>query len=294
MTTSSRVVVFTTAALLGFAANSILCRLALGSGTIDAATFTGVRLATGALTLLVLSRAAASKHAPWLGGGTTGALLLFAYAAGFSLAYVRLDAGTGGLLLFGSVQSTMLLVGLLRGERPRAVEWGGFVLAASGLLALLLPRIGGTAPDPASAALMAGAGISWGLYTLLGRGESRPLAATAGNFLRTLPLAAVLCLIALPNAHASPRGVALAALSGSIASGIGYSLWYGALTRLSCTRAAIVQLAVPVLTAAAGVAFLGERVSGRLVLAAALILGGVILALVRPRAHPRPAPSAPQ
>ncbi|HET9450073.1 MAG TPA: EamA family transporter, partial [Aggregicoccus sp.] len=208
------------------------------------------------------------------------ALALFAYAAGFSLAYVRIGAGVGALLLFGCVQLTMLGAGLARGERPRALEWVGLAVALSGLVGLTLP--GASAPDAVGALLMAGAGAAWGLYSLRGRGARNPLAATAGNFLRSVPLAALLWLLALllgQASSASARGLALAAASGALASGLGYSLWYAALPSLSAARAAIVQLSVPVLAAAGAVLLLDEPLTQRLVLGGAALLLGVLLSL---------------
>jgi drug/metabolite transporter (DMT)-like permease len=271
-------------ALLGFAANSLLCRAALAGGaarSIDAASFTLVRLASGALVLALLLRARRRPAAPTEQRGSwPAALALFAYAAGFSLAYVRIGAGVGALLLFGCVQLTMLGAGLARGERPRALEWVGLAVALAGLAGLTLP--GASAPDAPGALLMAGAGVAWGLYSLRGRGAGDPLAATAGNFLRSVPLAAALWLLALllaPGAHASAKGLLLATASGALASGLGYSLWYAALPSLSAARAAIVQLAVPLLAAGGAVLLLHEPLTQRLVLGGAALLAGVLLSL---------------
>jgi drug/metabolite transporter (DMT)-like permease len=213
-------------------------------------------------------------------GSWGSALALFAYAAGFSLAYVRIPAGVGALLLFGCVQATMLGTGLVRGERPRPLEWAGLLMALGGLVGLTTP--GTTAPDAMGAALMAGAGVAWGVYSLRGRGSKNPLAATAQNFLLTGPL--VLALSAASAAvhgapHATAQGVTLALASGALASGAGYSLWYAALPHLTATRAAIVQLLAPVLAAAGGVLLLDEKVTMRLVGAGAALLCGVLLAL---------------
>ena len=266
------------AALIAFAANSILCRKALGGAAIDAASFTAVRLASGAATLALLARLArpatrADSSGSWLSG-----LALFVYAAAFSFAYLRLQTGMGALLLFAAVQGTMIGWGLKGGERLRASEWLGFTLAAAGFVALTLP--GTNAPDLTGAVLMTAAGLSWGVYSLRGRGEAHALAATAANFARSLPLAGLLALAGVPQLHAAGRGILLAALSGSVASGIGYSLWYGALKGLSATRASVVQLAVPVLAAAGGVVFLGERLTPRLALGGAVVLIGIALANV--------------
>lgn len=272
----------TVLALLGFAANSLLCRAALGEGAwrIDAASFTTLRLVSGALVLGLLLRAR--------GGGSSvrrgswgSAVALFAYAAGFSLAYVRIPAGVGAVLLFGCVQATMLGVGLFRGERPRVLEWVGLAMALGGLIVLRLP--GATAPDALGATLMAGAGVAWGVYSLRGRGNADPLAATADNFLRAVPLTlglSALALLVLERPHATLPGVGLAVASGALASGVGYSLWYAALPHLTAMRAAVVQLAVPVVAAVGGVLLLGETLTARLVGAGSALVCGVLLTLL--------------
>jgi drug/metabolite transporter (DMT)-like permease len=282
------------AALVGFAANSLLCRAALGARSIDAASFTCVRLASGALVLWLIARTLAARGDPpgvrvpdSAGAATSGgrgagswasAAALFLYAAAFSFSYLRLTAATGALILFAAVQATMIAVGIRGGERPPPLAWLGFALAAGGLLALTLPGL--AAPDPAGAALMAAAGVAWGVYSLRGRGAARPLAATADNFLRSLAFAAPLAAAIALAGHATPRGVGLAIASGAIASGLGYSLWYAALPRLAATRAAIVQLSVPVVAAAGAAGFLGETITPRLAGAAAAIVGGIALAIV--------------
>ncbi|HVG61750.1 MAG TPA: DMT family transporter [Hyalangium sp.] len=274
-----RTAVFTVLALTGFAANSLLCRAALAGGgrLIDAASFTGVRLVSGALMLGLLLRL---RGARYQGGSWSSALALFAYAAGFSLAYVRIPASVGALLLFGCVQATMLGTGLVRGERPRPLEWVGLLLALGGLAALTAPGV--TAPDFVGAALMAGAGVAWGVYSLRGRGSTNPLAATAQNFLLSVPLALALSAVSTVvqgAPHATAQGLVLAAASGALSSGVGYSLWYAALPHLTATRAAIVQLSVPVLAATGGVLLLGEQVTLRLLGAGTALLCGVLLAL---------------
>jgi drug/metabolite transporter (DMT)-like permease len=275
-----RTALFTALALIGFAGNSLLCRLALADRAIDAATFTAVRLASGAVVLVLLARS-------WRGGATRSgstlsAAALFAYAAPFSFAYLRLGAGLGALVLFGAVQATMIGWGLARGERPRPVVWLGLALALGGLAGLAAP--GATSPDPVGVAAMAVAGSAWGMYSLRGRSSpGDPLGTTAANFARSVPLAGALLLaVALSGAselHASARGIVLAALSGAVASGLGYSLWYAALPGLTATRAAILQLLVPVLAAGGGVGLLGESLSLRLLLTGCAILGGVALAI---------------
>jgi drug/metabolite transporter (DMT)-like permease len=264
------------AALVAFAANSVLARLALRGGGIDAASYSTIRLASGAvvLSLLVWRRGTAR---PLAAGSWIGALFLFLYAAPFSYAYLSLATGTGALILFAAVQVTMILMGIRGGERPQPREWLGLVLALAGLVWLVLPGIG--APAPLGAALMAVAGISWGFYSLRGRRSGAPLADTTGNFLRATPLALGLTALTLASATMTPTGVLYAILSGGLASGVGYAIWYAALPGLTATRAATIQLAVPALAAVAGVILLAEPLSVRLVSAAAAILGGVGLAV---------------
>jgi drug/metabolite transporter (DMT)-like permease len=266
--------------LVAFAANSILCRMALAPGLIDPISFTSLRLLSGAALLVPLaglrfragpSQAAASP------GNWPSALALFAYAICFSLAYVRVDAGIGALILFGAVQTTMVGWGLRSGEQPHRREWLGLVLAIGGLIYLLSP--GRTAPDVPGALLMAVAGLAWGIYSLRGRGAASPVRATAGNFLRTTPFAIVASLLAISALRVEAKGALLAVVSGTMTSAIGYVIWYRALRGLTATRAALVQLLVPVLAAFAGVLFLAESLSLRLALASALILGGVALAI---------------
>jgi drug/metabolite transporter (DMT)-like permease len=275
----TRTPVLTGFALAAFAANSVLCRLALGREAIDAASFTSIRLASGACVLLLIVLAV-NKKAPAFGRhNVASALLLFLYAAAFSFAYHGLGAGTGALILFGSVQATMLLIALGSGERPHVFEWSGLGLALCGLVYLVFPGLR-SAPPFLSSALMAVAGISWGLYSLRGRGAANPLDETTKNFVLALPPAFIINLLARGDAHVSRAGVVLAVLSGALASGVGYVVWYAALRGLTATRAATVQLAVPLLAAVGGVLFLAERISLRLLLAALLILGGVALALL--------------
>ena len=261
--------------LVAFAANSILCRVALRDGSIDAASFTTIRLASGAAMLLVVV-AWMRSDATRASGSWTSAAIMFLYAVPFSFAYVSLSAGTGALILFGAVQVTMMSVALWSGERPHPLQWIGLAVALGGLVYLVLPGL--AAPSPTGAGLMALAGIMWGAYSLRGRG-SAALAQTTSNFLRAVPLACAVSIAALPYAHVERDGVLYAATSGALTSGLGYVVWYRALRNLNATRAAVVQLAVPVLAAAGGVAFLGERVSLRLVVSSAMVLGGIALAL---------------
>lgn len=276
----TRTALATAAALLGFAANSILCRGGLGSGAIDASSFTAVRIVSGAATLILLARLS-SIGRPSRGAGSFGsALALFAYAAAFSLAYLRLTTGVGALVLFACVQATMIAGGIAGGARPSPSEWLGIAVALSGLGILTLP--GSSVPDPLGLVLMAGAGVAWGLYSLRGRGNRSPLLATADNFVLAAPLAlAMLASGYLSDSlHADARGVGSALASGALASGLGYSFWYLALPGLSATRAAVLQLCVPVIAAAGGILLLGERMTARLAIAGILILGGVGIAVI--------------
>ena len=272
-----KVFLYTIFALTAFAFNSILCRLALRGDTIDAASFTGVRLASGAITLIVLSYFFSNKKTNITSGSWPSAICLFGYAICFSLAYLNLTAGTGALILFGSVQMTMMVVTVARGERPTPLEWLGLAAAIAGFVYLVLPGL--ESPSISSSLLMAAAGASWGFYTLRGRSTSDPLADTTGNFIRTIPFAAIAVLLFVPNLHLSNRGMLFAILSGAIASGIGYTVWYAALRHHTATRAAILQLPVPLLTALGGIAFLGETATPRLFAASALILGGIAITI---------------
>ncbi len=270
-----RTAVLTLLALCAFAANSLLCRAALGPRLIDAESFTSVRIVAGAAVLWLLVRGRGGR----LGGGSwTGALALFAYAIAFSLAYLRISAGVGALVLFGCVQATMIGSALARGERLRARQWIGLALALGGLAWLLLP--GASAPDPAGAALMALAGVAWGVYSLLGRGSQRPLASTAQNFVLSVPFALAASAIGWSARSVSGPGLLLAATSGAITSGVGYAIWYAALPTLGTARAAVAQLAVPVIAGAGGVLLLGEIASARFLASGVLVLVGVALAVV--------------
>jgi drug/metabolite transporter (DMT)-like permease len=270
----------TAVTMLAFAANSLLCREALRHTAIDPATFTLVRIASGAVVLGLLARL---RTGGGPGGNWGSALALAGYAVAFSFAYLSLPAGSGALLLFGAVQVTMIGRGLLAGERLHGVQWSGLVLALAGLVGLLAPGI--SAPDPLGAGLMLVAGFAWGVYSLRGRRESDALAANAGNFLRGVPLAgaAFLAVLWLGRAGADAMGLFYAVVSGGVASGLGYALWYVAVRGLPATHAATVQLSVPVITALAGAALLGEALSLRLALASAAVLGGIALVVLRRR-----------
>lgn len=263
-------------AMTAFAGNSLLCRAALKGTAIDAASFTTLRLLSGALVLwlfLRLHKAPATPAGNWVSAGA-----LFVYAAAFSFAYISLTAATGALLLFGAVQVTMIGYGLWRGERLSPIQVTGIVLAIGGLVALLLP--GAATPPLIGAMLMLCSGIAWGVYSLRGKGATDPIAITAGNFLRTVPLAFLLSLLTLWRGSIDTEGVLYAILSGALASGAGYAVWYTALRGLTATTAATVQLSVPVITAAGGIILLGESLSLHLLLSSVAILGGIALVVV--------------
>lgn len=285
-----KIIFLTAFALVAFAFNSILCRLALRGGEADAAGFTLVRLVSGAAALVVIAyifsgsrtrRRMAGKGnlsgGYALSGNWLSAFFLFAYAACFSFAYLGLSAGTGALILFGSVQISMIGVALIRGERPSIIECIGLFAAAAGLVYLVLPGI--ASPPIFNALLMASAGTAWGFYTLRGKGSVDPLGDTTGNFLRSVPMIAVACIPFLTQLSLTRRGIVLAVLSGAVTSGIGYSVWYAALKYHTSTRAAILQLSVPVIAAAGGVVLLAETASWRLLISSALILGGIGFAI---------------
>ena len=276
--TPRRTALCTMLALTAFGANSILCRLALEGPAIDAASFTTVRLLSGALVLLVFSSLASKSSMSVRQGSWGAASLLFLYAVAFSFAYLSLSAGTGALILFTAVQLTMILAALLAGERPAQLEWLGLVAALAGLVYLVSPGL--SAPSAAGSLLMGLAGISWGLYSLLGRGVQDPVAVTTGNFVRSVPFTLLVSAVAFRSLELSGSGVLLAMVSGALTSGLGYVIWYAALPGLSATRAATVQLSVPVLAAVGGVLFLFETVTFRLLFSAVLILGGIGLSLL--------------
>ena len=273
---SLRVIALTALAMNAFAGNSLLCRLALKHTAIDAASFTTIRLLSGAVMLWLVVRMRGSVHAG--DGNWPSALALFAYAAGFSFAYLSLSAASGALLLFGAVQATMISHGIWKGERLRWPQLVGLVLAFGGLVGLLLPGL--SAPPLHGSALMLGAGVAWGVYSLRGRGAGNATRVTAGNFLRAVPIAAALSVLMLGGATLDSAGVGFAVASGALASGMGYAIWYTALPALKATKAATVQLSVPVLAALGGVLFLGESITLRLALASIAILGGIALVIL--------------
>jgi drug/metabolite transporter (DMT)-like permease len=274
-------IALTLLALLAFASNSLLTREALGTHQLDAATFTAIRLAAGAVTLAILAGAGARSLEPLRGSGIAGPLALFAYAAPFSFAYGRIGAAVGALVLFGVVQLTMIGYALVRGEHPTPAIWLGLVLAAGGLAALAAPSV--TRPDPLGVLLMAVAGVAWAVYTLVGRTRSDPLAANARSFLWSAPLAILIAVVVRTagSVHDAPtvRGIVLALVSGAVTSGLGYAIWYRALPRITVTQAAVAQLSVPVIAALGAVALLGESLGVRLVGSGVAVLAGVGLVL---------------
>jgi drug/metabolite transporter (DMT)-like permease len=272
----ARIFILTLLAMIAFAGNSLLCRAALKQTSMDAASFTFIRIFSGAAALWVIMkmRGAAWKEA----GNWSSALALFAYAAAFSFAYNSLSAGTGALLLFGAVQATMILWGFRRGERLHTIQIVGLVVAVTGLVVLLLPGL--SAPPLSGSILMLVAGVAWGIYSLRGKVEKNPVSSTAGNFLRAVPLAAIVSIMLLPWARLDRPGIGYAVISGAIASGLGYVIWYAALSGLRAASAATVQLSVPVLAATGGILLLGEPITFRYLIASIAVLGGIALVII--------------
>lgn len=273
-----RIVLITTLALIAFAANSVLARMALGDATMQAGGYTVVRLLSGAIVLVIIL--SISKRSPAAGpkGSWAAGVMLFVYALTFSFAYIDLETATGALILFGAVQITMMLVSLVSGHRPSLTEWAGLLLAFSGFVYLMLPGV--TIPSFSGFVLMTISGIAWGLYTLKGRGSKNPLADTTYNFLRTVPFALIVLAATWIDSTFTMWGILLAVLSGGIASGLGYTLWYAALGGLSATQAAVLQLLVPVIAAVGGIIFVSESITTRLVISATLILLGILLVIL--------------
>ena len=275
-----KTILFTGLALIAFAANSVLCRLALGGSAIDASTFTIVRLLSGVIVLTVILNISKinSNSSPSTKGSWPASIALFLYAFTFSFAYVTLETATGALILFGSVQITMILLTIFSGNRLHISEWVGMAIAFAGFVYLVLPGV--TTPSVIGFFLMTVSGIAWGVYTLKGRGSKSPIMDTAYNFLRTVPFVIILAIITMKYAHYSTEGILLAALSGGIASGIGYMIWYIALSGLSVTQAAVLQLLVPVIAAFGGIIFVSESISLRLAVSSTMILGGILMVVL--------------
>jgi drug/metabolite transporter (DMT)-like permease len=271
-----RTIILTALAMIAFAGNSLLCRAALKHTTIDAASFTTIRLISGAMMLWLVVRF--SRGTRTGAGNWPSALALFAYAAGFSYAYVGLPTATGALLLFGAVQATMIGHGIWAGERLLKLQLLGLVIALAGLVGLLLPGL--SAPPLFGSLLMFCSGIAWGVYSLRGKGAGDPTRVTAGNFLRAVPIATALSILMVDHTSLDSAGILYAVASGALTSGIGYSIWYTALPALKAAKAATVQLSVPVIAALGGIIFLGEPLTLRLVLSSVAILGGIALVIL--------------
>jgi len=275
-----RTLILTILALIAFAANSVLCRLALGQHEIDAASFTSIRLISGAITLTFLLYIKQPSALKW-NINVTSSLALFCYAICFSFAYLDLATGTGALILFGTIQLTMIIFGVVSGEKPTSVMWMGILFASVGLVYLMLPGVG--APSLTGATLMALAGLAWSVYSIRGKSANNAVASTSWNFIGTVPFTVITSLIFLSKFHASSSGIILAITSGALASGMGYVLWYAALPRMSLTTAAIAQISVPVIAAFGGVLFISETFTARLVVASIAILGGITLVILAKR-----------
>lgn len=274
-----RTIALTATAMVAFAANSVLARLALAGSAIDDLGYTGWRLASGAVALFLLSRLVGRRHgAPALAGSWPQAAALFGYALAFSIAYLWLGAAVGAIVLFGAVQFGMIARALVAGDRPGAVEWGGLAIAFAALVWLVSPGV--AAPSPLGVALMAFAGLCWAAYSLLGRGSVDPLADTTGNFVRCLPVAILLIAWGWRVHPPDAAGLAYAMASGALASGLGYAVWYAVLPALSRVTAASVQLTVPAIAAAGAVVFIGEPLTTRMVAASLAILAGIALAIL--------------
>ncbi len=265
---------YTALALFAFAGNSILCRLALGGELIDAANFTVIRLLSGVFVLVIIFSGTKKDTSVKTKGSWKASIMLFVYAITFSYAYLSLETGAGALILFGAVQITMILMSLLQGNKLYKSEWFGVVVAFAGLVYLVLPDLG--SPSLVGFLLMTISGIAWGFYTLVGKGSKNSLSDTTYNFSRTLPFVAILLAITFQLTGLSIQGIVLAALSGGVASAMGYAIWYKALNGLSATQAAVVQLLLPVIAAAGGVLFANEALSVRLIVSSLIIFGGIL------------------
>jgi drug/metabolite transporter (DMT)-like permease len=265
----------TVLALLAFAGNSVLCRLALNDDVIDAASFTSIRLFSGIVFLLFIVLIKTRKRINIKDGNWLSSFLLFLYAITFSYAYISLDTGTGALILFGSVQITMIVFSLIKGRKFLLVEWLGLLFAILGLVLFLLP--GASAPPLTGFVLMALSGVAWGFYTIIGKNTQKPLIDTANNFLRTLPFIVLISLLSFDSMYLSNQGIILAIISGAITSGLGYAIWYSALAGLSVTQAANVQLSVPIIAAFGGILFSNEIITLKLLTSSLLVLGGIFV-----------------
>lgn len=279
-----KIIASTVFALFAFAANSVLCRLALGTNAIDATSFTTIRLLSGIAILFVLIQLTRLIQKPTKDlklqskGSWLSAAMLFIYAVVFSFGYISLDTGTGALILFGAVQITMILSNVVSGNKLHLSEWLGLALAFTGFVYLIMPSV--TTPSLTGFVLMSISGMAWAFYTLLGRKSKNALNDTAFNFLRTVPFIFILMVFSLDSLHVSSSGIMLAILSGAIASGVGYFVWYIALAGLSVTQAAVLQLFVPIIAALGGVIFTSELITVRLIESSALVLGGILMVIL--------------
>ena len=285
----TRVFILTLLAMIAFASNSLLCRAALRDTGIDAASFTFIRILSGAVALYLIAIARTSfsspvtRHSSLASGNWPSAFALFAYAAAFSFAYNTLAAGTGALLLFGAVQATMIIWGFHKGERFDALQIIGFAVAIAGLIVLVFPGL--SAPPLIGSILMLAAGLAWGVYSVRGKSARDATAATTGNFLRAVPFAALISVIAIQQTHLNSLGITYAVISGAITSGLGYVIWYMVLPQIKATSAAVVQLSAPVLVATGGILLLREPITLRYVIASIAILGGIFLVIIERRSQ---------
>lgn len=275
---SLKLITLTLLALIAFAGNSLLCRLALAQTPIDSTTFVTIRLLSGALILWLALYL--QKQGDKMEGSWPGALALFIYALAFTFAYTHIPAGTGALLLFATIQISMILYGMFIGERLSFWQITGLGLAIVGLIILMLPKVG--APPLLYGCIMIISGLAWSVYSLLGRGTRNPTSATAGNFIRATPMALILFLCMLPTSSITldTAGIGYAIASGAITSGLGYILWYAAVRELKVTQAATVQLSVPLITAFGGTLFLGELITSTLIISSIAIILGVSLVIM--------------
>lgn len=273
-----KISMLTALALIAFAANSVLCRLALGERAIDAASFTYIRLFSGAIVLLLILKLSKNQNQNSSKGNWVSGFILFLYAGTFSFAYITLDTGTGALIMFGSVQITIILLSIISGHRLSIYEWLGVTIAFLGFVYLILPGV--SSPSLTGFFLMTIAGIAWGLYTLKGKESKNPLADTTFNFLRTIPFLIILLVFTVQNSNYTSKGIILAIISGGITSGIGYTIWYMAVDGLTKIQTAVVQLLVPIIAAFGGVIFMAEKITFRLSLASTLILGGILIVVL--------------
>ncbi len=273
-----KIFILTGLALIAFAANSVLCRLALGDKTIDAASFTNIRLFSGAVVLLLILKLYNSQSQNSSKGNWLSSFMLFLYAVTFSFAYISLDTGTGALIMFGSVQITIILLSIISGNRLNIYEWLGVTIAFLGFVYLILPGV--SSPSLIGFSLMTIAGIAWGIYTLKGKESKNPLRDTTYNFIRTIPFIIILLVFTIQHSSYSTKGVVLAIISGGITSGIGYTIWYMAMEGLSKIQTAVIQLLVPIIAAFGGVIFVDEKITFRLSIASILVLGGILVVVL--------------